>query len=134
MGFSKDLHKDPARRRGHGKQWLSVRHLEDGTEKSQAFTTKAAADRHWKAMETDIARGDYFDPKAGRELLGPVGRRWLASRMIDPASAIHYEVLWRLHVEPFFGRRQVRAIKPSQIQAPAWAARLSRGPPCRSPP
>ena len=73
-------------------------------------------------METDRERGEYLDPKAGRELVGPVGRRWLASRTVDPATAIRYEVLWRLHVEPAFGRRQVRAIRPSQIQA--WLADL----------
>jgi integrase len=74
-------------------------------------------------METDVARGEYIDPRAGRELLGPVGKRWLASRTVDPSTAIRYESLFRLHVEPVFGRRQVRAIRPSQVQA--WLAALA---------
>ncbi len=122
MGFSRDLWKNPDRR-GHGKRWLSVWHDEAGAERSQAFSTKDAADKRWKAMETDRERGQYVDPKAGRELVGQIAKRWLASRMVDPATAIRYEALWRLHVEPAFGRRQVRAVKSSQIQA--WLAGLS---------
>ena len=47
-------------------------------------------------METDRERGQYVDRKAGRELVGQIAKRWLASRMIDPATAIRYEELWRL--------------------------------------
>ena len=135
MGFSKDLWTRTVRqpdgpvrpvhnaRWGHGKRWLSVWHDEDGKERSQAFTTKDAADKHWRAMETDRERGEYMDPKAGRELLRGIGKRWLASRVVDPATQIRYESLFRLHIEPAFGRRQVRAIKPSDIQA--WLAELN---------
>jgi hypothetical protein len=75
-------------------------------------------------METDVVRGDYVDPRAGRELLGSVGRRWLNSRTVDPATAIRYEALWRLHAEPAFGRRQVGKIRPSDVQA--WLASLGQ--------
>lgn len=34
-----------------------------------------------------------------------MGKRWLASRVTDPATQIRYESWWRLHVEPAFGRR-----------------------------
>jgi integrase len=129
MGFTKDLwtraekQPDDTIRRvrnarwGNGKRWLSVWHDESGREQSQAFGIKDAADKHWKAMETDRERGEYVDPKAGRELMRGVGKRWLASRSVDPSSVIRYESLWRLHVEPAFGRRQVRAVKPSDLQA-----------------
>jgi integrase len=129
MGFTKDLwtraekQPDDTIRRvrnarwGNGKRWLSVWHDESGREQSQAFGIKDAADKHWKAMETDRERGEYVDPKAGRELMRGVGKRWLASRSVDPSSVIRYESLWRLHVEPAFGRRQVKAVKPSDIQA-----------------
>ncbi len=134
MGFTKDLWMRPARqpdgtvkrvkndRWGKGKRWLAVWHNEAGRERSQAFGKKELADRHWQAMETDRERGDYLDPKAGRELLRDVGKRWLASRVTDPSTQIRYESLWRLHVEPTFGRRRVKAIRPSEIQA--WLAQL----------
>lgn len=134
MGFTKDLWMRPVKqldgtvkrvrndRWGKGKRWLAVWHDDASQERSRAFAKKELADKHWQAMETDRERGDYLDPKAGRELLRGVGNRWLSSRVIDPATQIRYESWWRLHVEPAFGRRRVKAIRPSEIQA--WLAEL----------
>jgi integrase len=75
-------------------------------------------------METDVSRGDYIDPTAGRVRFDEIGRRWLSSWLVDPASAIQYESKWRLHVEPTFGRRQVKSIRPSEIAA--WLTQLDQ--------
>lgn len=80
------------------------------------------AERHANAMETDRERGEYIDPDAGKVRFEEVARRWLASRVVDPSSAIKYESALRLHVAPLFGRRQLRTIKPSEIAA--WVADL----------
>jgi integrase len=74
-------------------------------------------------METDKQRGDYHDPAAGKVLFGEIGKRWLDSRAADPSTILRYETAYRLHVIPIFGSRQIRAIKPSQIQA--WIVQLS---------
>ena len=66
-------------------------------------------------METDKARGEYHAPDAGKTLFSDFGKRWLASRVVDPSSILRYETAYRLHVCPTFGCRQVRAIKPSHI-------------------
>jgi integrase len=42
---------------------------------------------------------------------------------VDPATILRYETVYRLHVAPAFGHRQVRVIKPSRIQA--WIGQLS---------
>jgi integrase len=107
---------------GRGKRWLAVWLDPDGREKSQAYATKGEAERQGSAMETDRNRGDYIDPSAGKVRFDEIGRRWLSSRLVDPASAIQYESKWRLHVEPTFGRRPVKAIRPSEIAA--WLAQL----------
>jgi hypothetical protein len=73
-------------------------------------------------METDRERGEYIDPEAGKVRFEEVAERWLASRVVDPASAIRYESSLRLHVAPVFGRRRLRTIKPSEIAA--WVADL----------
>ncbi|MGW6200739.1 phage integrase central domain-containing protein [Kribbella sp. NPDC055110] len=91
-------------------------------ERSKAFGTKTAAERHGAAMETDRERGEYIDPEAGKVRFEQVAGRWLASRVVDPASAIKYESALRLHVSPVFGRRRIRTIKPSEISA--WVAGL----------
>ncbi|MET8142725.1 site-specific integrase [Sphaerisporangium sp. NPDC005288] len=136
MAFVKDLWMKTVRlpdgrstkvrsaRHGKGKRWLAVWETPDGREQSEAFDRKADAEKKVSVMQADIARGDYIDPNAGKQLLGDFGGRWLSSRMVDPSTAIRYEYIYRLHVEPVFARRQIRSIKPSEIQA--WISDLSQ--------
>jgi integrase len=107
---------------GRGKRWLAGWVDPEGRERSKAFGTKTAAERHGAAMETDRERGEYIDPDAGKVRFEEVAERWLASRVVDPATALKYESSVRLHVVPVFGRRQLRTIKPSEIAA--WVAGL----------
>ncbi len=135
MGYTKDLWTRPQAgpdgkttrvrnaRWGQGRRWLACWTDPDGRERSQVFKIQADADRHWRAMETDKARGEYHAPDAGKTLLSDLGNRWLGSRVVDPSSILRYETAYRLHVRPAFGHRQVRAIKPSHIQA--WIGQLS---------
>jgi integrase len=132
MGYTKDLWSRPDpdgngrvhnSRWGHGKRWLACWIDPDGTEKSRAFRTQTAATVHWKAMEADKDRGDYHNPDAGKVLFGVFGKRWLDSRIVDPASMIRYEASYRLHVAPVFAHHEVRAIRPSRIQG--WIRDLS---------
>ena len=135
MGYTKDLWTRPQTgpdgktsrvrnaRWGKGRRWLACWTDPDGRERSQVFKIQAEADRHWRAMETDKARGEYHSPDAGKTLLSEFGRRWLASRVVDPSSLLRYETAYRLHVCPVFGHRQVRAIRPSYIQS--WIGHLS---------
>jgi integrase len=136
MGYTRDLwyarvrepdgrtKRVPTPRCGKGKRWQSVWRDETGREATRLFATKEAADRNWKTLETDVARGDYVDPRAAKTLVRVVAKTWLESRDVDPSTMIRYESLWRLHVEPAFGRRGVGSIRPSQIQA--FIARLKR--------
>ncbi|HEV2377570.1 MAG TPA: site-specific integrase [Streptosporangiaceae bacterium] len=135
MGHTKDLWTRPVTgpdgkavrirnaRWGKGKRWLACWIDPEGQDKSRAFKTQTAADKHWQAMETDKERGDYHDPNAGKAVFGEFGKRWLESRLIDPASMLRYKTVYRLHVAPAFGRRQIGTIKPSQIQS--WVRQLS---------
>lgn len=127
MGYTKDLWTRPEKqpdgkvkrvpnaRWGKGKRWLACWLDPDGQERTKAFVTKTPADKYWRDQESARDRGEYRDPKAGRELFRDIARRWLSSRTVDPSSGIRYESLYRLHVEPEFGKRAVRAIKPSDI-------------------
>lgn len=141
MGYTKDLWTKPLRspddkivyqdgkeqrtanaRWGKGKRYLACWFGPDGAVHTKAFATKTPADKYWKKMEADRDRGEYFDPKAGTERFDGVAARWLASRVVDPSTAIQYESKYRLHVKPAFGHRPVKAIKPSEVQT--WQAKL----------
>ena len=132
MGYTKDLWTRPVPgttrrehngRWGKGKRWLACWTDPEGNGKSRAFRTQAAANSHWKAMEADKERGHYHDPGAGKALFSVFGKRWLDSRVVDPSTMLRYETSYRLHVFPVFAHRQVRSIKPSDIQA--WIKDLS---------
>src|SRR5215831_16685246 len=131
MGYTKDLwtrpdgpdRRVPNQRWGRGKRWLACWTSPDGREDSKAFAKKVAAEAHWKSMEAARERGEYHDPDAGRALFDDFGRKWLASRVVDPATMLRYETAYRLHVAPVFAHLQVRAVKPSRIQA--WVKDLS---------
>lgn len=109
--------KEKTKRHGKGKRYLAVWTDPDGDEKSKAFKRKQDADQHGASMETDRNRGDYLDPDAGKVLFNDLAKRWFKSLMVDPATEIHYESVYRLHVSPILGRRMVKAIKPSDIAA-----------------
>ncbi|WP_433017671.1 tyrosine-type recombinase/integrase [Kribbella sp. CA-294648] len=112
------------KRWGRGKRWLAMWLDPSGKEKSRAFSSKARADKYASEMETDVARGEYADPQAGRVRFGEVLESWLKSRNVDPSTAILYEAALRLHVRPVFGPRQLSSIKPSEIAA--WLVDLEK--------
>jgi len=116
--------REKTKRHGKGKRWLAVWVDPDGRETSRAFEKKTDAENHAKAQATDVVRGDYIDPKAGRTTFAELGQRWLASRVVDPASLIRYESLYRLHVLPRFGKKAIASITPSMIQG--WIGEMAQ--------
>lgn len=97
------------------KRWLAVWLDPDGKEKSKAFAVKEKAKAHGARMEADVERGEYIAPGAGKELIGPLGRKWLRLRDVGASTLPKYEGVFRLHVEPAFGHRQVQAPRPSEV-------------------
>lgn len=137
MGYSKDLWTKPKRvdgrlvrddkgkeirepnndRWGKGKRWLACWTDPDGNTPTKAFGSKTVADKYWRDQESARDRGEYIDPKAGAELISALGVRWLGSISVDPKSRERYEQVWRLHIQPEFGRRSIKSMtKPSEVQ------------------
>ncbi len=129
MGYTKDLWTRPEQqpdgktkrvpnaRWGKGKRWLACWLDPDEQERTKAFTNKTPATKYWKKMEADRDRGEYIDPKVGRELVDSIATRWFGSRKVDPATVIRDESAYRLHIKPVFGHRRVKSVKPSEVQA-----------------
>lgn len=80
-----------------GSTWRARFKLPDGTYGSKpGFETKAQADAHWQAQETDVRRGDWFDPSAGDSMtFRQWAEQWLA--MIDLAPATEDTYRKRIH-------------------------------------
>jgi len=97
------------------KRWLAIWIDPDGAEKSRAFRLEDAAKKYAAKMEADAERGEYVDPKAGREKFGAVAVKALRLRKVGASSRQRYESVYRNHVSPAFGERPVKGIRPSEV-------------------
>lgn len=97
------------------KRWLAVWLDPDKKEITKAFEKKEDAKAYAKKMEGDADRGEYIAKDAGKEKFGDLARKWIRLRKIGASARLRYESVLRNHIEPEFGHRSVRAIKPSEI-------------------
>lgn len=96
----------------------------DGQQRSRSFKRKGDAEK-WLATQTaDVARGAWVDPSAGKVSLEEFGRAWLEVQTFDPATYITTEIRLRVHLFPHLGHYELRALRPSSIQA--WVRGLQR--------
>ncbi|MEJ7743878.1 MAG: hypothetical protein WKF73_15850 [Nocardioidaceae bacterium] len=101
-----------------GKPRYDVNYREpDGRRRRKTFLKKSDAERFTATVEADKARGSYLDPDAGKVTLKRYADQWLAAQTFDVTSRESVEMHLRLHVYPVLGGKQIRAIKPSTIQA-----------------
>ncbi len=88
------------------------------------FATKGDAQRWLSAAETDLARGDWHDPRLGEIPFDEWAQRWLATKRprLAASTASVYHYLLRVHVLPRFGDVPVGRITAVDVQA--WLAAL----------
>jgi integrase len=112
-------------RYGQGKRWRA-RYLDPaGNERSTTFARKQDAERFLTAVAADVLRGAYVDPDAGKVTFAEFAGRWLEAQTFGDSSREATELRLRLHACQHFGQRELRAIKPSVIQA--WLRKLQQG-------
>lgn len=99
----------------------------DGTEKSKSFPDgqKRLAEKWLSGIETDMTRGQYIDPRAGRLTVRQHAERWLASLTMDPSTFVSTETRIRLHVLPHLGSRSLDSLRPIHIRE--WLRKLEDG-------
>lgn len=88
------------------------------------FATEAEADRYLATVETDLARGTWFDPDAGDVRLDAYAPRWLIERPVElqPRTAEIYWHLLRRHIYPTFGGTALNRITSAAVRS--WNASL----------
>lgn len=87
-------------------------------DRSKTFRTKGEAEDFADAVETDIGRGQYLDPRLGKKTFGEWAEEWLSAREteIKPKTLIGYQGLLRVHILPAFGGTPMARIRPLDIQ------------------
>jgi len=104
-----------------------ARFLEPSGERVTApntFATKTEAQRWLAAVETDVGRGDWHDPRAGDVPYADWAARWLTVKEpnLAPSTADLYRYLLHRHVVPHFGDVPVGRITSVDVQD--WLATL----------
>lgn len=111
----------PSPRHGRGARWL-VRYLDpSGVEKAKAFTRRPDADRFAASVTTDVWRGEYVDPRAGRARFADVAADWIDARLTNASTVERQRGIIDRQLVPHFGTVPVADLKPSQVRA--WAKR-----------
>ncbi|MFD5869149.1 tyrosine-type recombinase/integrase [Corynebacterium sp. NPDC060344] len=94
------------------------------TTSKRGFTTKRDAKAFAATVEVDKMTGQFIPVAAGKMTVADVSKQWLPS-LIDVAESWRrrQESIWKIHVEPKWGRWYVSNIGHDDVQQ--WAAELA---------
>ena len=90
-----------------------------GRERVKHHRTRADADRWLTTVKDQIHRGDYIDPRLGKQPFSSWAASWLSGTAahVRPKTLTHYESILRVHVLPTFADQPVGAISPSDVRS-----------------
>lgn len=81
------------------------------------FARERDAESWLSEVETDIRRGDWTDPDAGKIPLGLYAKAWIEER---PGLAVRtkelYEGLLRNHIDPYIGHFMLADVSPAKVR------------------
>ncbi|CAL9315946.1 tyrosine-type recombinase/integrase [Streptomyces sp. SudanB52_2052] len=84
------------------------------------FRTKKDADDWLADKQTELRRGDWHDPDAGKVPFGQYAAAWIKERELTATTRQLYGSLLRHHLDPAFGRVNVVEISPPLVRR--WRA------------
>ncbi|GGU07243.1 tyrosine-type recombinase/integrase [Streptomyces coeruleorubidus] len=84
------------------------------------FRTKKDADDWLADKQTELRRGDWHDPDAGKVPFGEYATAWIKERELTSTTRQLYGSLLRHHLEPAFGAVNVAEISPPLVRR--WRA------------
>ncbi|MEV0688753.1 tyrosine-type recombinase/integrase [Streptomyces sp. NPDC050388] len=86
----------------------------------ETFRTKKDADAWLADKQTEMRRGDWHDPDAGKVPFGPYATSWIKERELTTTTRQLYGSLLRHHLEPTFGAVNITDISPPIVRR--WRA------------
>lgn len=86
-------------------------------ERVKTFTTRREADRWLATVKTDVARGEFIDPRLARSRFRDWADEWMSTTAhLRPKTRAGYESDLRVHVLPVFGERSVGSIQQVDVR------------------
>ena len=106
-----------SKRHGRGKRWR-VRWIdpETGRPRAELFDRKIDAERHDANRRTDISRGQYIDPQAGRVTVAEYAELWRKNQLHRASTAERCARVIRRHVVPVLGSLSLAQVRTSHIR------------------
>lgn len=95
----------------------------DGRQRAKHFDRKLDAERFLATVTVAAMRGAYVDPDAGKVTVKAFAEQWACSQPWRASSRDRVEHVVRAQIAPMFGSRQVRAVRPSDVQA--WVGKMT---------
>jgi integrase len=107
-----------APRNGRARRAWQVRYRDpDRVMRARTFDKKIEAERFAASVETDKARGEYVDPRAGKVTVTQWSGDWIATtKHLKPKTREGYESLLRRHILPRFGTKALSAVRPVDVK------------------
>ena len=117
--------REPIRRHPERPNRWQVRYRDpDGRQRSRNFARRKDAEAFLDAVRTDLRRGEYVYPVAGRQTFASYAATWKTLREnsdLKPSTLERDRDYLNLML-PTFGKRQVKTIKPTEIEV--WISTL----------
>lgn len=95
----------------------------DGTRHSQSFDRKADAKAFLASVVTDMARGEWRDPRGGAVPFREWADKWFATRVVRATTQAADVGRYRTHLLPAFGDVELKDLTPLRIKT--FVAQLS---------
>ena len=110
---------------GSRRYYVKYRSADHRQHRKNGFRTKKAAQDYAARIVASVNDGDYIDPQLGKISVNRLAATWLEGKKgaVKPKYWGDLESSWRVHVQPTWGKRQVGAIRYSEVQA--WVSGLS---------
>jgi integrase len=117
-------HFGSVRKRPSGR-WQALFWQDERVQSAGTFATKADAQAFLSAMETDLRRGKWVDPKGGQMTLGDYANEWLNQRadLAERTAELYRHVLDK-HVLSVLGTSTLTELSPTKIRS--WHANIAK--------
>jgi integrase len=103
--------------RWQGKRWRARWRDPDGRQRTKVFNRKVDAEQFLTSVQHRVLMGEYVDPNAGRVTVKEWCERWRGQQVHRASTQVQVETSLRRHVYPSLGARELRSLRPSDVQA-----------------
>jgi integrase len=106
--------------------WQAAVYLPNGSRTTRSDKLKKVVERWAYALEEDIERGQWRDPRDGRMTVGEWAKLWRASRIVEPETARGDAAQFRYRILPRWEKDPLNSIRRMDVQA--WVKSMEADP------